>query len=137
MSRACWATPRKMLPPPTTIAICAPSLSASASSSAISCTRCDSRPKPCVPARASPESLRRTRWNAGVGIVGSFAFQFPGFELETRNRKPETSLLFFRFDWVGEGDGCVRIADLEAGETAHADVFTQLADLGGDELRDG
>src|SRR5258706_4711902 len=138
MSRACCATPRKIFPPPTTMAICAPILSASASSSAISCTRWDSRPKPCVPARASPDSLSRMRWNAGVGMIwGLSTVRSSAIGLLADSWRPKASLLFFRFHRGSEGHCSIGIAHFEAGEAAHADILTQLADLGGDKLRDG
>src|SRR5579871_4444775 len=58
ISRACSATPRKMLPPPTTTATSTPSLCTSAISEVISATFSASRPNPRDPDNASPESLR-------------------------------------------------------------------------------
>ena len=37
---------------------------------------------------------------------------------------------------LGNGDGLARIAYFESGKAADGDVLTQLADLGGDQLRD-
>ncbi|HMF52725.1 MAG TPA: hypothetical protein VK593_00140, partial [Edaphobacter sp.] len=37
----------------------------------------------------------------------------------------------------GGGDGPVRVAYLEAGEAAHADVLAELCHARGDDLRDG
>ena len=50
-------------------------------------------------------------------------------------RLSSRELLGFLFR-LSDGDGLAGIADLEAGEAAHRDVLAQLADLGGDQLRD-
>ena len=59
MSMACWATPRKKFPPPTTMPISQPSAWTAASSTATLWMKTASMPKPVPAARASPESLRR------------------------------------------------------------------------------
>src|ERR1700679_3161259 len=61
MWMACSATPRKKLPPPTTIPIWQPDRAASAISWATALTNTASTPKPRPAARASPESFNRTR----------------------------------------------------------------------------
>src|SRR4051794_9744956 len=63
MPRVAPVSPRKMLPPPTTIAISTSrSRQAAATSSAIRCTTLASMPKPLVvSAKTSPESFRITR----------------------------------------------------------------------------
>src|SRR5437660_8410599 len=43
-------------------------------------------------------------------------------------------LILLRF---GDGNGLAGVADLEAGKAPDEDVFTQLADLAGDQLADG
>src|SRR5579875_822384 len=61
MWRACSATPRKKLPPPTTMATSTPDSRTSAISMLIWCTGSTSTPKPRPAASASPESLSRMR----------------------------------------------------------------------------
>src|SRR5579884_322653 len=56
-----WVTPRKKLPPPTTIPPSTPGSRTPAISPAISCTRPPSTPKPRPAASASPESFKTTR----------------------------------------------------------------------------
>src|SRR6201997_562618 len=60
MSMACWATPRKKLPPPTTMPISQPRAWTAAISAAILWMKTASMPKPLPAAKASPEILRRT-----------------------------------------------------------------------------
>src|ERR1700722_14141187 len=59
MSMACWATPRKKLPPPTTMPIWQPRACTAAISAAILWMKMASMPKPLPAAKASPEILRR------------------------------------------------------------------------------
>src|SRR5471032_2608232 len=61
MLRAAAATPRKMLPPPTTTPISTPAAVTSATSRARAFTRSASIPKVAVSAKASPLSLSRMR----------------------------------------------------------------------------
>src|ERR1039458_1511353 len=61
ISWACSATPRKMLPPPTTTPISTPRECTSTISPVISATLAASRPKPRGPASTSPDSLRTIR----------------------------------------------------------------------------
>src|SRR5580698_3249501 len=58
---ACSETPRKKFPPPTTTPISTPRACTSANSPVISATLTASRPKPCGPANASPDSFRTMR----------------------------------------------------------------------------
>ena len=58
---AAAATPRKMLPPPTTTPIWTPVAATAATSQASSLTRWASMPKAAPPARASPLSFNRMR----------------------------------------------------------------------------
>src|SRR5690606_16689555 len=59
------ATPRKMFPPPMTTPTSTPSVRASAMSAAIRSTTETSMPKCCLPIRASPDALSRTRRYSG------------------------------------------------------------------------
>src|SRR5579875_3897324 len=61
ISRAWLATPRKKLPPPTTMPTSTPIALISAISPVTAATRSASRPKPRSPANASPDSLRTIR----------------------------------------------------------------------------
>src|SRR6202034_573856 len=58
--RACSATPRKKLPPPTTMATSTPRSRTARISNEISCSLATSTPKPRSAASASPDSLSRT-----------------------------------------------------------------------------
>src|SRR3712207_4896987 len=60
-----------MLPPPTTTASCTPRRWTAATCAAIAWTRSGSVPKSRSPMRASPDSLSRTRENAGSGWAPS------------------------------------------------------------------
>src|SRR5689334_19029637 len=62
-------TPRKMLPPPMTMAISIPICCTSTSSSAMVARTSASIPVRLPPIRASPESLRRMRLNFGAAAV--------------------------------------------------------------------
>src|SRR5690349_24086957 len=66
------ATPRKMLPPPITVAISTPMRDTCAISATIDSMVCRLMPYASSPIRASPDSLRRMRlyFGAGIGLVG-------------------------------------------------------------------
>src|SRR5579863_4838382 len=104
-----------------------------------------STPKPCSAARASPESLSRTRLKAGV-CMGFQGFPVSGLQLPVccpQGWKPETDLLRCRSTGLAtliglrfrDRHGLSRIADLEARKAAYADVFPQLANFRRNELR--
>src|SRR6185503_6806064 len=59
--RALPASPRKMLPPPSTMPTCTPNACTSPTSSAMRESTCSSMPCPASPASSSPESLSRMR----------------------------------------------------------------------------
>src|SRR5579859_54173 len=101
MLSAAAETPRKILPPPTTIPTCTPVLFTSAISRASSFTRSAWIPNDAPPASASPLSFSRTRLYLGTGFGGS----------------------------VAGGVGSGRVAHLESREAGNGDVFTQLGDL--------
>src|SRR5215472_6835641 len=61
MPRALPASPRKMLPPPSTMPICTPRACTSRTSSAMPESTSSSMPWPASPASSSPESLSRMR----------------------------------------------------------------------------
>ena len=67
------ATPRKMLPPPITIAICTPASTTSFTSAAMRVSVGGWMPYFPSPIRASPESLRRMRLYRR-GVVGLVTF---------------------------------------------------------------
>src|SRR5664279_1487828 len=110
MPRVAPTMPRKMLPPPTTIAISTPSSTrASATSSAIRWTTAASMPNEMlVSAKASPESFSTTRRNR-LSVIGT-----PGFA--------SGPTLF--------------LAHLDAGEPADLGLWSELLDeLAHGELR--
>src|ERR1022692_1617764 len=106
---AAAATPRKILPPPTTKPTCTPVAATAATSAASSLTRAASMPKGAPPASASPESLSRIRlyWDTGIGRPFGAGFD--------------------------RGD----VAHLVADEARNADILAELGDLGLDQLADG
>src|SRR5579871_1652801 len=106
MPRAAAARPRKMLPPPTTMATSTPRLSTAATSAAIACTDSGSVPYSRSPISASPESFRRTRRKTGARS-GAFA--------------PRCA---------------VSATDGEAGEPPHDDVLSRLGRELGPQLLD-
>src|SRR5262245_30457468 len=118
MPRVAPLMPRKMLPPPTTIAISTPnSMRASVASDAMRCTTAESMPYPVVrSANASPESFRTTRRYRLSGIRAPFR--------------------------RGQDFGCVRPlareallpADLDAREPAHLRIGTKRSDERRDRL---
>src|SRR5579862_4416694 len=65
MPRAAARRPRKMLPPPTTMAISTPRRWTEATSEAIACTHSGSVPYSSWPINASPESFSSTRRKTG------------------------------------------------------------------------
>src|SRR5438045_3341194 len=106
--------PRKMLPPPTTIAISTPrSARALVTSPAMRCTTSESIPKPTErSANASPESLSTTRRYllSGISISLAFAGAWPGSFVVSRLRG--------RSKWSV-------LTDLDAGETADGGIGAQ------------
>src|SRR5688572_12316954 len=86
MPRALAARPRKMLPPPTTMAISVPSVFAALIWDAMPRTTSGSIPYSCSPMSASPESFRSTRrgcaftaTRAGSAITsGGLVGRWPG-----------------------------------------------------------
>src|ERR1700677_1428609 len=88
MSMACWATPRKKLPPPTTMPIWQPRAWTAAISAAILWMKMASMPKPLPAAKASPEILRRIllymselsiAWEIGKAVSDGWAMCFSRF----------------------------------------------------------
>src|SRR5262245_18529053 len=71
MPRAAPATPRKMLPAPTTIATCTPRPRAARTCRAIAPMRTGSMPYVRSPRSASPESFSTTRWNRASPSAGT------------------------------------------------------------------
>src|SRR5580704_10287496 len=106
---AAAATPRKILPPPTTRPTCTPVAATAATSPASSLTRAASIPKAAPPASASPLSLSRMRLYCDTGVGRPFGAGF---------------------------DRC-DIAHLIAGEPRNGDVLAQLGDPGLYQLADG
>src|ERR1700756_1785208 len=146
ISRACSATPRKKLPPPTTRAISTPSLWTSLISAAIAWMRLVSTPNPLSPARASPESLSKMRLKARGMLVFSIreaAHQRIGNHKASRSickqkggdsrhrlhRKLGFLLGLLLLRWLADGHSLAYIANLEAGKAADGDVLAQLANL--------
>src|SRR5882724_10460599 len=116
MVRAAAATPRKILPPPTTMPSCTPARATSATSRASCRTRSASMPNVAAPAITSPLSFSRMRsylgTNSGLDGLGNRGLAA-----------------------AGASGRC--IAHLEAHETRHDDVFAQFRDLGLNQLIDG
>src|SRR5688572_16515182 len=99
MFAALVETPRKMLPPPTTIAIWVPIAWACLISSATLRATFTSIPKDCSPRRASPESFSSTRRKAGedlsaVTLVSSFVFRVSGSRCGVRARSDRVTLIY-------------------------------------------
>src|SRR6188474_3109598 len=111
MPLALAATPRKMLPPPMTMPTSTPSCVISLMSDAIAEVTAGSIPKFCSPINASPDSFSRTRLYMGDGGAGM-----------TKDDYSRWGLLRM-------------LADLEAGEPGHRDVFAHLGGRFGDHLR--
>ena len=74
MPAAPCETPRKMLPPPMTIATCTPSSATSFTSRTMRSTVSRLIPKASAPMSASPDSLSRMRGYAGCAGVLASAF---------------------------------------------------------------
>src|SRR5882757_11184854 len=111
---AAAATPRKKLPPPTTMPIWTPVLATSAISAARLLTRSGSMPKAPPPASASPLSLRTMRLYLGIGYAA----------------RTDAFRLFVRRGFVRRFLDQRRFADFEAHEARDRDVFAQLRDYG-------
>src|SRR5436190_7331672 len=114
MVRAAAATPRKILPPPTTMPSCTPARTTSATSVASCRTRSASMPNVAAPAITSPLSFSRMRsylsTNSGLDLFGNRGLA------------------------AGASGRC--IAHLEAHEARDHDILTQFRDLGLDQLID-
>src|SRR3989339_69871 len=74
-------TPRKILPPPTTIAISAPSCLTLLISSARVWRISRSMPYFCLPPKTSPESFKRTRLYAGLAMSERLYYNFIGMTM--------------------------------------------------------
>src|ERR1035441_3912105 len=106
---AAAATPRKILPPPTTTAISMPAAATSATSRAKPLTFSESMPNDAAPANTSPLSFSRMRLRADfLRQARFFAARFHGRH----------------------------IAHFEADEARNGDVLAQFGDLGFDQLTD-
>src|SRR5438270_7479263 len=91
-------TPRKMLPPPMTIAICTPAFCTATISSAMFASVWGSMPVRRPPMSASPESLRRIRLYLGPSAIGRGVYT-----IAPADRGPRTAALFHvRHDFAGE-----------------------------------
>src|SRR5215469_12126727 len=153
ISFACCATPRKKFPPPTTMAICTPSLCTSPISPATSWIRAVSTPKPWFAARASPDNLSKIRLKAGVlvmkdsfvplffrtaGSAPTFASTLAPYSTTSKKGAPRGALELFAFGLrrLGDCDGLAGVTHLEPGKPPDGDVLAQLPDLRRDQLSD-
>src|SRR5438105_2212990 len=92
-------TPRKIFPPPITMAICTPALCTATISSAMLASVSASMPVRRPPISASPESLRRMRLYLGASAMAERKF----IPSRSAARGPRTAALFHvRHDFAGE-----------------------------------
>src|ERR1700680_2231391 len=112
-------TPRKMLPPPMTMAICTPAFCTATISSAMLASVSASMPVRRPPMSASPESLSRMRLYLRFSAIAERKF----IPSRPADRGPRTAALFHvRHDFTGE---------------VVAALFDSLAEFVADEPRHG
>src|SRR5512132_4046044 len=102
MPPALAATPRKMLPPPMTMATCTPRTMTSRTSSAMRSSTGGSMPYPWSPASASPESFRTIRRYAGRRRPASAVMLPPLADLKAREALDDDALTRLGVDGVHE-----------------------------------